>query len=52
MQTKTRREYDAPMVELFEAHIEKGFQLSVTRTGSNVERVTESNYSYNNTLFT
>ena len=29
MQTKTRREYDAPMVELFEARIEKGFQLSV-----------------------
>ena len=52
MQTKTRREYDAPMVELFEARIEKGFQLSVTRTGSNVEGVLDSNHNYDNSLFT
>ena len=52
MQTKTRREYDAPMVELFEARIEKGFQMSVTRTGSNVEGVTDSNHNYDNMLFT
>lgn len=52
MQTKTRREYDAPMVELFEARIEKGFQLSGTRSGSNVEGVLNSNHNYNNSLFT
>ena len=52
MQTKTRREYDAPMVELFEARIEKGFQLSGTRSGSNVEGVTDSDHNYDNTLFT
>ena len=52
MKKKKRREYDAPMVELFEARIEKGFQLSVTRTGSNVEGVTDSNNNYDNTLFT
>ncbi len=52
MQKKTRREYDAPMVEMFEARIEKGFQLSVTRSGSNVEGVTESDHNYDNTLFT
>ncbi len=40
------------MVEMFEARIEKGFQLSVTRSGSNVEGVTESDHNYDNTLFT
>ena len=53
MQTKTRREYDAPKVELFEARIEKGFQLSGTKSGSNIEGVTESEKNhYDNTLFT
>lgn len=52
MQTKTRREYDAPKVELFEARIEKGFQLSGTKSGSNIEGVTESDNHYDNTLFT
>ena len=40
------------MVELFEARIEKGFLMSVTRTGSNVEGVTDSNNNYDNALFT
>lgn len=52
MQKKTRREYDAPMVEMFEARIEKDFQMSSTRSGSNVEGVTDSNHNYDNTLFT
>jgi hypothetical protein len=52
MQTITRREYEAPMVEMFEAHIEKGFLLSGTRSGSNIEELGNSNHTYDNALFT
>jgi hypothetical protein len=38
MQKKTRREYEAPMVEIFEARVEKGFLLSAT-TQKGLQRV-------------
>ena len=47
MQKKTRREYEAPMVEIFEARVEKGFLLS-----GNTEGVLGSDNNYNNELFT
>ena len=51
MQKKTRREYEAPMVEIFEARVEKGFQSSGTTNGSNTEGVLGSRNNYTNALF-
>lgn len=50
MQKKTRREYEAPMVEIFEARVEKGFQSSGTISGSNTEGL-DRGMNYTNALF-
>lgn len=54
MVEKRKQEYDAPMVELIETRVEKGFQASVTDNqlhSSNMEGVTGSGNNYDNTLF-
>lgn len=54
MKKTSRREYDAPMVELIEAHVEKGFQTSLGQEGirsSSMEGVNNSNNNYDNSLF-
>lgn len=50
MTNRNKREYDAPMVELIEARVEKGFQMSGAATdplsrGTN-EALTASDNSY------
>jgi hypothetical protein len=56
MTEKQKQEYDAPMVELIEARVEKGFQGSFTGTTEGVtngtERMRGSGHNYDNTLFT
>ena len=56
MTEKQKQEYDAPMVELIEARVEKGFQGSFTGTTAGVtngtERMRGSGHNYDNTLFT
>ena len=54
MTEKLKQEYDAPMVELIEARVEKGFQTSMTEEqmrSSNMEGVTGSGHNYDNALF-
>lgn len=52
---KRKKEYDAPMVELIEARVEKGFQTSGvaggSKTGSTTEGLTDSDHNYGNGLF-
>ena len=56
MTEKQKQEYDAPMVELIEARVEKGFQGSFTGSTEGVtngtERMCGSGHNYDNTLFT
>lgn len=53
---KRKHEYDAPMVELIEARVEKGFQGSFTGSTEEIsngtERMRGSSNSYDNALFT
>ena len=54
MTEKLKQEYDAPLVELIEARVEKGFQTSMTEEqmrSSNMEGVTGSGHNYDNALF-
>lgn len=55
MKKTNRREYDAPMVELIEAHVEKGFLNSAGQESgmhiTNMEGVSSSNNNYDNSLF-
>ena len=51
---KRKEEYTAPTVELIEAHVEKGFQTSVTEDqlhSRSMEGVTNSGNNYTNELF-
>ena len=55
MQTQNKKmEYMAPMVELIEVRVEKGFQNSTTDELRNegMEQVGDSGNNYDNTLFT
>lgn len=56
MKENTKKEYDAPMVELIEARVEKGFQGSGAATegalgASGTEGVTNSGNSYGDGAF-
>ena len=54
MKESFKKEYYAPMVELIEARVEKGFQTSMTEEqmrSSNMEGVTGSGHNYDNALF-
>ena len=54
MDKKQKQVYSAPVVELIEARVEKGFQNSATDglRGIGTEEVGNSGNNYNNTLFT
>lgn len=39
MTENNKREYDAPMVELFDARVERGFEGSLAPTGSNEDLI-------------
>ena len=53
MTEKRKQEYDAPMVELIEARVEKGFQTSMNNqmNSTNTEGVPDSGNNYDNALF-
>ena len=54
MDKKQKQVYSAPVVELIEARVEKGFQNSAIDglRGIGTEEVGNSGNNYNNTLFT
>ena len=56
MKKNFKREYDAPMVELIEARVEKGFQMSGSadpeaQTAGSTEGLTAGSDSYNGNDF-
>ena len=55
MKENFKREYDAPMVELIEARVEKGFQVSGTapepQTAGSTEGLTAGGDSYDGNDF-